>query len=159
MPMIEPPGFNTRWQRIRAVWCALLARIGRRGAKLITWGVTWVVFGYAVLTLPGVVTGYGVLDRIPPHIIGACWIACGFIGIGHCLVRKPGRDRYGFMALILPAFVWAVGAWWGWIIWLVWHGSDGSPYGWANAVIWSAFAASVIITAGWPESPRSGDRR
>ena len=92
--------------------CAALRRLrkhlGRRGAILLIFGVGKISWGVSFLVDPPQPVGLNLLLRFCGLNHWAwLWILCGTITFCSAFARI-GRDRYGFLAALVPPSVWAV---------------------------------------------------
>lgn len=92
----------------------LRARLGRRGTALVLLGTGKVCFGlgYALQPDPdprGLRLLTGITDL---RCWSAVWIICGTITFASAFLRI-GRDRWGFIAGLVPPFVWGCAYLWG----------------------------------------------
>ncbi|MCX4661513.1 hypothetical protein [Streptomyces uncialis] len=83
------------------------ARLGRRGVALTLLGLGKMLFGlgYALQPDPDP-RGLRLLTGIAPlQCWAAVWIVCGAVTAASAWVRV-GRDRWGFVAALIPPFLW-----------------------------------------------------
>ncbi|WP_377271940.1 hypothetical protein [Peterkaempfera sp. SMS 1(5)a] len=88
----------------------LRARLGWRGAGLLTCGIPWVVYGIGLITTPrdGVSRAAAVITAVVSlQAWGWIWMTCGILAT-IAAVRLPGRDVWGFAAAAAPPLVWAL---------------------------------------------------
>ncbi|MER6778509.1 MULTISPECIES: hypothetical protein [unclassified Streptomyces] len=133
--------------RCRAVR-RLRRRLGRRGAILTSYGLVWLLYGYAQLVTPQVdQRGLALLLRLMPLDAWAwCWIAAGAVALV-CAWAPPGRDAAAFLALVLIVVPWTATYLVAWL-------AGGYPRGWVAAAVWAVITVPVLVVAGWPEPPR-----
>lgn len=138
--------------------CRILRRIderlGRRGSYLACAGSAWTFYGIGLMVTPrpGTVKGMLLLRSIAPMWVwGLIWVACGLTAIVFAFAGT-GRDRWGFVAAILPTLMWA-GAY------LIAILAGDFPSAWASAATWTFAAARLVIVSGWPEAPASSQRQ
>lgn len=134
----------TRW---------LASRLGRRGAALAILGVIFVLVGLDVLLAPDA-PDYGrfLIHTFLPHpIMAALWIIPGALALRASVHKGPGKDGFGFMALVVPLIIRIVSYVFSFIAYLV--GAGTWAFGWASALIWIAILALILIIAGWAEVP------
>ncbi len=85
----------------------LRRRLGRRGAFLLIVGVGKTCWGASFLVDPPPTQGLQLLtDLCDIRHWAWLWIGAGMVTAGSAFLRV-GRDRYGFMAALLPPTVWA----------------------------------------------------
>jgi hypothetical protein len=133
---------------------ALRARIGRRGAGLLSFGFVDFVFGYSLIdptarAVAAAQPSYKAMQEILPLAAwGWLWVAVGVVCVGHAFTT---RDAGGFMAAIGIKIVWtlAIGA--SWIVY-------GAPRAWAGCALWLVVAGLVRLIAGWQEPVQVPDR-
>lgn len=85
-------------------------RLGRRGVPLlllgaghIGWGVGWVA------SAPDSTQGLsGLLAVMPLSGWAAVWVAAGLVALSASL-QPVGRDRWGYVAAVIPPGAWALG--------------------------------------------------
>lgn len=119
---------------------ALARRAGRRGAFLAFLAILDFSYGYSLLVTPSRQRVFDLL--LPWDAWGTAWIAAGALCAAGILAR---RDRLAFTAAATLKGAWGLLSA---DIWLV----QGYPGGWASVAVWLAFAAAVLIIAGWPEA-------
>ncbi|AWT42545.1 hypothetical protein HXP45_01415 [Streptomyces actuosus] len=87
----------------------LRAALGRRGAFLLILGIGKTCWGIGMLLIPQPnPEGLRLLISLCPLTHWAwLWIVCGLITAGSAFLRI-GRDRYGFVAALIPPTVWAI---------------------------------------------------
>lgn len=126
----------------------LRRRLGRRGAILTSYGLVWLLYGYAQLVTPQVdQRGLALLLRLMPLEAWAwCWIAAGAVALV-CAWAPPGRDAAAFLALVLIVVPWTATYLVAWL-------SGEYPRGWVAAAVWAVISVPVLVVAGWPEPPR-----
>lgn len=127
----------------------LTARLGRRGAFLVSLGLAWVAYGFAFLATSRPAAqreGLTVLSRYVSHDAqGFIWLACGIVAVIFGCVWRVGDDQIGFTALIAPSALWSISYFADWVL-----VSDYSR-GWVVAVTYAAISAAIYIASGWPE--------
>ena len=124
------------------------ARLGRRGAALAILGGIYILIGLSRLLSDPSPTAY-----IPwawwSH---ALWAVCGAIAVLSApWPRVPNWP--GFVALSIPATLWAFVYGWQWVAYVIPGGETGHRTGIFTALTWSAVVALVYIIAGWRELP------
>lgn len=86
----------------------LYKRLGRRGAFLLIVGVGKACWGAGMLVDPPQTTGLHLLTRMAPlHYWAWLWVIAGLITTA-CAFMRVGRDRWGFVAALVPPAVWAI---------------------------------------------------
>ncbi|QES25795.1 hypothetical protein DEJ47_04430 [Streptomyces venezuelae] len=89
-----------------AAW--LRRRLGRRGSFLLIIGVGKTCWGLSFLFDPPPGQGLELLTRLCDiRHWSWLWITCGLITAASAFLRI-GRDRYGFVAALIPPTVWAI---------------------------------------------------
>jgi hypothetical protein len=136
----------------------LLRRVGRRGVALLILGTGKVCYGLGiVLTDDPDPRGLGLLTAVADlRCWGALWVVCGVITFC-CAWVRVGRDALGFVAALLPPFVWGFA--------VAWSAATGEyTRGWTTA---GWYATSHILMILWaasvpeysvPHRPRRGER-
>jgi hypothetical protein len=85
----------------------LYKMLGRRGCFLAILGIGKTCWGVSFLVNPPSDEGLGLLTRYCELQHWAwLWIVCGLVTLGSAFV-KIGRDRFGFLAALIPPTVWA----------------------------------------------------
>lgn len=123
--------------------------LGRRGTILLTYGGIWALYGYGQITTPAPdQRGLTLLLGLwPLPIWGALWAASGLIAVVAAWL-PPGRDWWGFLALVIMVIPWT-------LAYLVsWWPLQVFSRGWVAAAVWTLIAVPLIVVAGWPEPPR-----
>jgi hypothetical protein len=121
--------------------------LGRRGAILLSYGLVWVLVGFAQITSPqpdqrGLKP---LLEVWPLPVWGWLWVATGLVAIASAWMPQ-GLDWPGFLALPLMVLPWMGSYAMAWI-------SGEFPRGWVAAIVWGAIAVPVLVVAGWREPP------
>lgn len=124
-------------------WSLRIARrVGRRGAFLLFLALLDFAYGYSLYSAPrALVRSTDLL--LSWNAWAVLWLIVGVI----CLTGVPIRNDK-FQYTVSAAFKTA----WGLLnveIWL----TRGQPSAWVAAIIWLAFAATVLLISGWPEPP------
>ncbi|MFD4921131.1 hypothetical protein ACFWNE_07405 [Streptomyces goshikiensis] len=82
--------------------------LGRRGKFLLILGVGKTCWGAGMLADPPQPGGLGLLTRMAPiHCWAWLWIIAGIVTITSAFLQV-GRDRFGFIAALVPPSVWAI---------------------------------------------------
>lgn len=123
------------------------ARVGRRGALLLTLGLIYVILGLSMVTVPSWDRGTHDTYSFPIWLTngslafwGGVWITVGTMAMVSAF-WKIGRDAWGFGILASFTLMWAT---FGFLSSLI-HESDR---GWVVGSIWAAFAAVILICSG-----------
>lgn len=83
-------------------------RLGRRGTFLLILGVGKTCWGVSFLVDPPSTQGLQLLTSVCDIRHWAwLWISAGLVTGGSAFLRV-GRDRYGFVAAVVPPIVWAI---------------------------------------------------
>ena len=157
-----------RWWQKPGPWCRFKDRLGRRGAMLLTLGLTYVAIGYGEATrpTPNVPGAWHLL--VDDDIRGAAWMLTGMVAIFFALTRPhrvepPTRwwqeDTAGWLCLYVVPGIYFLSFMTSFIVWGVTDQTEGidplgSPLAWYNAVLRVPFIAIVLICSGWLENPR-----
>lgn len=121
---------------MKAIW----DRIGRRGAFLAFLAILDIVYGYSLFVQPGPLPLDLILSAKSWSIV---WLVVGVICASGVFLRQDW-PQYTVASAMKAA--------WGALfldLWLV----HGYPRGWASAIVWLSFAATVALIGSWPESP------
>ncbi|MFB8393636.1 hypothetical protein [Streptomyces yangpuensis] len=93
--------------RCRAVR-RLRKQLGRRGHFLLILGLGKTCWGAGMIVDPPQSAGLGLLTRIAPlHCWAMLWVIAGIITTLSAFLQV-GRDRFGFIAALVPPAVWAI---------------------------------------------------
>lgn len=92
-----------------AAACRIRSRLGRRGTPLLIIGTGQMAWGIGFMAAPNTnPVGLELLtDHAPLHCWAVLWMLFGAITAGSAFL-KIGRDRWGFIAALVPPGVWAV---------------------------------------------------
>jgi len=118
-----------------------MRQAGRRGAFLVFLAILDGAYGYSLLATTAPQRAYNLL--LPWEVWGGIWCATALVCISGVLARK---DRIQFTAAA------ALKGAWGLLFVDIWLVQD-IPRSWVSVVVWLAFAAAVLLVAGWPEPP------
>lgn len=98
---------------MRAAARRLRKRLGRRGAALVLLGTGKICYGLGYLLTPDpdprgleLLTRYGDI-----RYWAMLWVICGTVTFGSAWLHI-GRDRFGFIAALIPPFVWGLAFLW-----------------------------------------------
>lgn len=130
---------------------ALAARMGRRGQFLALIGFGFGVYGVSMLIEPARPTPPGVFfiqSILPVWLRAGIWMVCAAVGIAYGIF-KPRRDRWGFVALLIPPLSWALFMLLSWASLFVI--GVGDRRGWASAIAWLCLAFAIHLVSGWAE--------
>ncbi len=135
-----------------------LRNIGRRGAILITFGLTWLFIGVASLGVPSI-PGTDVLwfEQWPEPYRVAAWALPGVIAIGYAWAPRNSTDWPGFTALYIAPFLRLLSYMTGWVDSRI-PGHVGYPRGLVAGVIYALILVLLVICSGWQEPRRSLER-
>lgn len=126
----------------------ITGRLGRRGAMLITLGITYLLLGMSRLVRP-VTERSGVFHtHIPDWVGAAIWAGTGLAAVGFAFRRN---DSCGWIALYLAPVERILSYLGGVIMWLAPGGIPGYGYGWYGALIYFPLIAATLICSGWKE--------
>lgn len=156
--------------------------LGRRGAMLLTLGLTYVALGYGVGTRPVLWVEGSFVTYLPQFVPAAGWVLSGLVA---CVAAWRRWDTIGWLALYVVPAVYLVSYAGSWLLWqitanilpalaygIMWATSAAAfhvdlrwwlidpPYGdasaWYNALLRVPFLAIVLICSGWRETHRHG---
>ncbi len=127
--------------RLRTAGQRVAARAGRRGAFLAFLAVLDFLYGYSLFTSPAPLRNLDLL--LPWQAWAWMWIAAGVIMASGIPARRD-RVQYAISAAFKTTWALLYAQ-----LWFVQH----VPRAWVAAIIWAAFAATVLIISGWPEPP------
>ncbi|HEX6514801.1 MAG TPA: hypothetical protein VF049_04460 [Nocardioidaceae bacterium] len=127
-------------------------RFGYRGRALTLVGLVWILIGAAVILHPYEHLAPRILlhEHIPVPVRVVLWVGAGVCA----LVTSwwpPGADRFGFMALVIPAAIRAGSYGWTAFLGFVTHNQLGNHNAWIPAAAWAVIVAFVQLLAAWPE--------
>lgn len=123
------------------------ARIGRRGALLLTLGFIYLILGFSMVTVPAWDRATRDTYAFPIELAngslafwGGMWITVGTLAAISAFWRV-GRDAWGFGVMASFTILWSA---FGYLSTLL----LGSDRGWVVGVIWTAFSAVILICSG-----------
>lgn len=121
-------------------------RVGRRGCALLFFALLDLIYAASLLSAPAGGSYRFLADILPLAVWAGLWGAVGLL----CAVQAfLPSDRAAFAAASLIKVVWGMVQLIGWLI-------ADLDRGYVAAAVWLAFAAFVLVIAGWPEPPRRG---
>ncbi|MYV77806.1 hypothetical protein GT352_28315 [Streptomyces sp. SID1046] len=83
-------------------------QLGRRGHFLLILGIGKICWGAGTIVDPPATTGLALLTRFAPlHCWAWLWVIAGIITTASAFLQV-GRDRFGFVAAMVPPAVWAI---------------------------------------------------
>ncbi|MFJ7269439.1 hypothetical protein ACIQV3_22805 [Streptomyces sp. NPDC099050] len=86
----------------------LRKQLGRRGHFLLILGIGKICWGAGMIVDPPSTTGLGLLTRTAPlHCWAWLWVIAGIITTASAFLQV-GRDRFGYVAAMVPPAVWAI---------------------------------------------------
>lgn len=132
-------------------------RFGRRTLILLHCGCTWIIFGWAIYTIP--VERFskpgpgGALELMDTPWPGVMWAIGGALAVTNALFRRRwhGRDVLGFTGMVTPPVIWFMAYLWSAIAYTVTSGAAGNPRAGVGLLTWYLTSAFVLIIAGWPD--------
>lgn len=156
-----------RWLQKPGPWCRTKARLGRRGAMLVTLGLLYAAIGYRELAMTAPVIPGAWLFLVPVSVRASLWFLTGFLAILSC-TRGRGRtwwrtDTPGWLVLCLMPGITMLSYTWSWSLWAIYdfllaetppavlHGQADA---WTNVVIRMPLLIVPLICSGWVENPR-----
>lgn len=126
--------------------------IGRRGGFLLLFGIAWVAIGLAIQPPPPSRTVLFPHELIPWPARLVIWLAGAVPAIICSPMRKPGKDRWGFILLCIPVAIRAVSYFIGVIEGLfIPEYQSLVGIGFAGGVVYSVVLGAIMLVAGWPE--------
>jgi hypothetical protein len=121
---------------------ALLRRSGRRGGFLLFLALLDLVYAWGIW-ISVAPQSHQPNMLLPAQAWAAAWAVTGVICLTGVLLN---RDRIMFAAAAAMKTSWCGLSMWLWT-------SGQQPNGWLSAVVWGAFAATVLMVGSWPEPP------
>jgi len=128
--------------------------LGRRGAVLLILGIIWGIVAVNVGNTPTPSRPLAPHERLPDIIRILIWGISSLVAIFCAFLRRPGRDRWGYFALIFPVAERA-GSWLLAIFFEAFHFFPPAPplsTSVSNVAFYGALTFLVITIAGWPET-------
>jgi hypothetical protein len=115
--------------------------LGRRGTALALFGIGKMAYGLSFLLHPEPdPRGLGLLTSVASiRCWAALWVICGAVTFA-CAWLRIGRDRWGFVAALVPPFVWGAAFLWGAV-------TDEYPRGVTMAAWFAAGHVGIILWA------------
>lgn len=132
---------------------------GRRGLFLLLFGIVWLSYGIALLSIDDQPPRFTmrnhpvpVLSWLDHQYSGIVWVLGGALGILAALFRthRHGRDAAGFNALLFPPFVWVLGYTWSTFGYII-TGVYGRPTAVTGCLVWLIATSAILVVAGWPD--------
>ncbi len=124
-------------------------RLGRRGVPLALLGVGQMAWGSGYFAAPATDhTGQEALRALLPIEAWAwVWITAGTIALASAFLPE-GRDRWGFVAAVMPPLAWALG--YGWAALATSNARAGFVFLWyllshALLILWAASVAEYVM--------------
>lgn len=129
-----------------------LQRFGYRGRALTFVGLIWLLIGIRVATDPIADPDHLLLvEQLPVWLRVCLWIAGGVTAIVTAW-WPTGADRFGFMALVVPAAIRTGSFAWSAFLGLVTRGEVGNARHWLDATAWAVVVGFIVLVlAPWPE--------
>lgn len=118
----------------------ILHQAGRRGAFLLFLALIDTAYGYGLLVSPAAGASLNLL--LPPDVWGVLWLAIGVVCLSGVL---KSYDRFQYTCSAVFKTLWAL------TLTRVWLAQQ-IPLIWLQAIIWLAFAATVVLISGWHEN-------
>jgi hypothetical protein len=124
--------------------------VGRRGACLVFLGLAYVLLGWGFAVEPPAAPSSRELYAIHLSIMSfdgwaLVWASAGIACLFGAVVKRV--ETVGFSAAMMVAVLWGLA--------FAAVAAFADVYrAWAAAVLYLAFAAFVLLIAGWPEPPR-----
>jgi len=129
--------------------------LGHRGRGQLLLAAAWLFIGIDSIADPTVTpTRYLFHESLPPILRAGMWIATGLVATVTAW-WAPGKDKWGFVALVIPPAVRFFSYGMAWILGALPLGSIGYVNGWIGAAVWAAVVAIVIHIAATPELPEA----
>lgn len=122
----------------------LKTRIGHRGAFLLFLALLDILIGYSFLIVPKSPIPF----LIPLHVWAWIWLVAGGIVFTGVFQRRD-RIQFGVAAGVKTLFAASYLR-----LWILF----GVPHAWVSVVVWTAFAAIIVVISSWPEVRRSKKR-
>ena len=138
-------------------------KYGTRGVCLWLIGIPWTLLGIAFIlqpqerfSRPGPGGSLDILDNPPGiYIFASMWLIGG-IGAMACAAIRPRIcvDDWGFIAAVMPPFLWGCGFFWSQFAYIISGGEFGreSAY-FAMIVYWSFSLLLAFLSKRLPDSP------
>lgn len=130
-------------------------RMGRRSAFLLLFGFIWLCIGVGIRGVePSAVQRRGlslITAHVPYRDLALLWVGCGLtsmvVGL-YVIHRKHVADHWGFVALMLPAVLWAS-------TYGVTALLDLDKFLALAALVYTALSFSVGLVSGWRDEQSS----
>lgn len=125
----------------------------RRKLVCLLLGLTWLGYGFGVLTDPYPEARFGhVITFLSAFLdspaTGLVWMLCAAIAIATGLSLLP--ETVGFRFLVIPPTMWCALYFWSWVTWCFVQ-DEGNSRGWVAAAAWGALCLLTAVIAGWPD--------
>lgn len=121
------------------------AKIGRRGAFLILFGVIYLLLGFSYVATPetpAVRVALKLALRVAPlWAYGLMWLVAGAVAVISGVFLSPARDATGFMCAVIAPTLWAF------VYLAAWVDHDTSR-AWVSAAVFAAIGGAVSVVSG-----------
>lgn len=131
----------------------LLFRFGRRGTVLGLFGLVWILYGLSFVTSPAY--RFGNLGPIASQVLNSPWLGwiwgvAGGVALAVALLPRRKSDTTGFVALLIPAFIWTALFTTSWMF-SVFTADYGDSHSWVGSLVWVLDVITILVCASWPD--------
>lgn len=127
----------------------LADRLGRRGAILLAYGALWLMFAYAIYTIPEQRAADPLGRWMPPNCRASLWALTGLVAVVYAFAKRRS-DTPGFMALYVMPTLMFLSYMAAWAYWLI-GDPLGFKLGWLQALSFVSLSVPIVVCAGWAE--------
>lgn len=138
---------------IRAL--ARRAHLAPRAQVLVLIGVAWAAYGASVIVAPDRLGSLAPHEHVPAGVRGVAWVVTGAVALAVAFrSRHSTCDHWGFTALVIMPLTRMVSHLLDFAFWALPGWPDGSPRGWAPAIVWAVVTDLIIVIgASLPPEP------
>lgn len=135
----------------------LKARLGRRGAILLSYGSLWLMFAYVIFTMPEQDAVDPLGRYLPSEARASMWLVTGLTAVLFAFAKNRS-DTPGYLALYLMPTLMFLSYMAAWFFYL--NGDPlGFKLGWLQAVSYISLSIPIIVCGGWAEPITKDDLR